>query len=180
MRIWLLMRRCRARKKNLLPVGIGLAPEDCTPCLVQLVQRAVFLLAPFAECIVVSRRVKLAYLAVEFIVDLPADDSRMLLVMLSQLAYDDGGQVAVFQAAVIVMPPQAVLQRDAFLRDVQHLGIAMCQPCRRSCRWCADDNLKSMLVRKIERLVKQLELKFPFLRLEDRPSELGDPNNGKA
>ncbi|MNU09809.1 hypothetical protein D3C72_2565890 [compost metagenome] len=66
----------------------------------------------------VSRRVKLAYLAVEFIVNLPADDSRMLLVMLSQLAHDDGGQLAVFLAAVIVMPPQAVLQRDAFLRDV--------------------------------------------------------------
>ncbi|MNJ75149.1 hypothetical protein D3C77_721900 [compost metagenome] len=73
-----------------------------------------------------------------------------------------------------------MLQRDAFLRDVQHLRIAMCQPCRRSCRWGADDNLKSVLVRKIKRLVEQLELKFPFLRLEDRPSELGDPNNGKA
>ncbi len=54
--------RCRPRKIHLLPRRIRLAPEDGSPCPIEGVEGAVFVLQPFAECGVIGIRISEVWL----------------------------------------------------------------------------------------------------------------------
>ncbi len=68
---------------DLLPVRVGLIPENSSPSLVQGIQGAVLLLQKFPEGLRIALRIKLILLTVEFIVQLPPHNGRMLPVMRS-------------------------------------------------------------------------------------------------
>ncbi|MNC33242.1 hypothetical protein D3C75_816270 [compost metagenome] len=92
-------------KVYLLPFGVRLAPKNGAPRLIQLVQRTVPVLQPFPEGDMVRFGIEHIHMAVEFVVDLPADDSRMILISLHHSADDCLAQLPVLRAAVVGMPP---------------------------------------------------------------------------
>lgn len=57
----------------------------------------------------ITLRVEYIDLTVQLVVNLPADNTRMIAVMFSELRYDSGTELAVFGTAVIVMAAHAVL-----------------------------------------------------------------------
>src|SRR6516162_7910941 len=73
---------------NLGPIGVCLRPEHCAPRLIQRVQGLVSFPAPKAESFMIACGETNVHVAVEFVVDLPADYCLVLFVVLGQLGYD--------------------------------------------------------------------------------------------
>ncbi|MNV37132.1 hypothetical protein D3C71_1286390 [compost metagenome] len=118
----------RTGKINLLPIGIGLAPEHGSPRLIQAVQRNVTLLQPFPERGMIRFCVEYIDLAVQLVINLPADDGGMILVGLDHISHDPAAQLSVYRTAVIVMTPHAVSVQHTFHVGIQNFRILMRQP----------------------------------------------------
>ena len=97
MQMWIVpISKQRARYVNLLPVCVRLIPERGTPVFIQCIQCPVFFFQENAESSTVRLRMKFTRLAVQLVVDLPADDCRMLSIMLCLLLHDSSDQLLVF------------------------------------------------------------------------------------
>ena len=104
---------CVARKVNLLPVRVGLVPECRAHGAVQVFERAVFLFKVFSERLVVARRVVAVCFAVDFIVNLPADDRRVCAVMRRNVLNDLLYKIEIHGGCHVVVLAHTVVDRVA-------------------------------------------------------------------
>ena len=102
-------------------------------------------------------RIELARLTVELIVDLPADEARMLPVVPDQLLHDAGCKFAVDRRIVVVVAPSAVAKQHAVLSGVQNLRVLLGKPGRRRRARRPEDHLDSLFLRNGKKLIKKVK-----------------------
>src|SRR5437763_15718324 len=108
-------RVARGRQEDLRKVGVILVPELVAPGLVEVVDGLVAALQPRLE-----RRVSVLRLVVRpavFVVDLPADDRRMLAELVGQGRDDSRCRLAQRTRGGVLMTSSAVTDRCAVLLD---------------------------------------------------------------
>ena len=66
-----------AGRKDLIPGGIDSAPDDGSPCPVEVLQCCIMFLEKFPKCKIICFRVKFIRFTVQLIVNLPADHGGM-------------------------------------------------------------------------------------------------------
>ena len=169
-----------ARHMDLFPRCIVLIPERRTPRLVERLQRAVFFLQEHTERSGIRLGIEDIDLAVDLIVQLPADDALARAVVLAQLVRDARGQLAIDRRIVVVVAPCAVAQLRAVDGTVEHLGILVRQPgwrgrCRR-----AEDDLHAHLFAQIQEAVEELIGEHALGRFSLAPGKLGNTDDLNA
>ena len=169
-----------SRQIHLIEAVVGLVPECRAPGVVEFIYGSVSLFHKSAEGRMVRFAVELVGLAVELVVYLPAYDAVPAAVVLCDLLYDDRGLLTVYPAVVVVVPPEPVSDQSAVLEGVEHLRILLCEPCGRSCRGSAEDDLYICLLSDVQKAVEEGEVENSLLRLELIPCKFCDPDDGYA
>ena len=126
---------------HLRPVGVGLVPEHGAPGVVEGVEGAVFLPEKIAEGRGISLGVEIAGFAVDFVVNLPAHDGRMMPVVPGQLLHNAGAQLLINRRVIVVVLAAAVAVKHTVHGAVEHLGILFRQPGRGRGGGGAEDDL---------------------------------------
>ena len=161
----------RPRHMDLIPCGIRLVPEYGSPGFIQRLDGMVFFFQEHAERSGIAFRIKLAGLAVQLVINLPADDSRMLCVMLAEFFYNPAGQLPVLRGIVIIVPPHAMAVEHAVHPGIQDLRIFLSQPRRRGGGWRSKDHLHPGRMGCIEEIIKEIIGKCTLCRLHLVPGE---------
>ncbi|MMZ62677.1 hypothetical protein D1872_248950 [compost metagenome] len=121
-------------------------------------------------------RIEHIYFTVELIVDLPAYNGRMSLIMVSHLTGNSRAQLPIFRTAVIIVTTHTVLIGHALRRCIQHFWIAVCQPSWWCCCWCTHNDFQFVLMGQVQNLVEELKLKPALLRLQNGPGKFSNAN----
>ena len=173
-------RNHRAFQENLLPIGKALAPEPAADGIVQRLHGAKALFQPCPEGLVVSLGIEYVGFTVQLIVDLPANDGRMIAVTLRQLGNNPAHISMIYRGIVVIVPAMAVTVQGAVLPGVQHFGMGMGQPGRRRGGGSSHNDLHLFLCGQRKELVKQREIPRIVLRLNHAPGELKHPHGFDA
>ena len=164
-------RRCTARRVDLLPVVVALAPEGRTPRRVERVERAVTPAQPLAE-----RRGRLVAealvdVAAVLVVDMPDRQGGMVAVAFGKTGDQLGRGLAVGAGMRTVRLPPAGPERYAVGRHRQALGVPVRQPGRRRSRGRCETGLDAVLVQQVKHPVEPAKIVVPGTRFEPGPRE---------
>ena len=119
-------------------------------------------------------------MAVELVVDLPADDVGIVLEVLGHLLDDALGKAAVDGRVVAVLAAGLVVDGAAIRIDRQHLGISAGQPLGRSGGGRAQDGLDAVARQDGDGAVEQAEVEGALLGLHQVPGEFAHAHDVDA
>ena len=173
-RVRLLRDLLRIRKPDLPEVLVGLAPESAAPGLVEGLDAAVFLFEPSPEGSLGIFAVVHHSVMAGLIVNLPADDIRIVAVSFCQFGDNALYVFPVAFAAPGCVLAAAVLNLHSVVTDNENVRVFLRQPDRRGRRRGAENDLETMLLCQRNRLVEPGEVEFSFFRLHHPPGELGE------
>ena len=163
--------------RDLVPTRIRLAPVSGDPVGVELVKGAVARLQPVVEeplRFVVERVLGV------FVVDLPADDVRVVAETRRHLLDDLATQLAILRARIGKLPPRPVFHTLAAFGHAQRLGIFRREPCRRRIRWRAEHHDQVMRAGGVDRALEPVKRVAALARLHAAPRKLTDAHHPEA
>jgi len=156
---------------DLIPVGVGMAPEGVAPGAVEGFERSVTLLQPFAE--LRNAEVAMAAPAV-FVGDVPGGEGGVVAVAFRQLRVDlcellpiDGG------APAMIVPPMIGFPEPVFIHPAD-FRMRLCQPGGFRAARRGEDDVKLMLGHAVHDPVEPVEMINAGSRLERGPTEDSD------
>ena len=164
-------------KSRVIEGKAGLVPEISSNHLIVFLNGPVFLLEIFPECRVICRRIIGRNLAVDLVVQLPADDGRMTAKMGSH-GFDK--PVAFFQVdrtCHIVVLSHAVAVGIALYGGVQRFRV---KPGRRRTGGGTENNLDSCFLCLIQETVKESKIINTLPGLKEIPGKLSHPGSFQA
>ena len=165
---------------HLRPVGVGLVPEHSAPGVVERVKGAVLLPEESTEGRGIGLGVEIAGFAVDFVVNLPAHDGRMMPVVPGQLLDDTGAQLLVDGGVVVVVLAAAVAVKHAVHGAVEHLGILLRQPGGGRGGGRTEDDLHAHPGAQIQEAVEEVEGELALVKLKLAPGKLPHPDHRNA
>ena len=168
------------RGSDLLPVGEGAAPDNCTPCQVQILQRTVLLLKKDTECFIICFGMKFIRLAVQLIVNLPTDYRRVRSEMFCQLLNNAGRELLIDPGIIVIVSASTMTQQRLIRQSVKCFRVFCCQPGWRGSCGSAQNDLHAFFLTKCKEAVEEAEVKPALLRLKNSPAEFGYPDGGNT
>ena len=168
------------RHIHLTPRGIGLVPEHRAPGLIERLDGAVFFFQKFPEGNRITVGIKFRSLAIQLIVNLPADYRGTGTVVGRGFFRDIRRKTLIDRRIVIVMPSCPVPVKGSVHLRVQHLRIFLHQPCGRRCRRRTEDDLHGRFFHHIQEGVKKFIGVLPLPRLDLVPGKFRDTDDADS
>ena len=165
-------------EENLIEIGVVGVPELVAPGAVQCGDVAIFNAEPFSERAVGD--FGLVEELAKFVVDLPADDGRVLAEMVGHRGDDAAGGVVKFGGEGIVMAAAAEARSGSVGVDGERFGEFVAEPDGGRGGRGAEDDLKVALARHLEALVQPIESEIAGAWLEIEPGEFRHVDDAKA
>ncbi len=172
-----ILRIARRREENLIEIGVIGGPKLIAPGAVEGLNVAVLVAQPTPESGMGG--VGLIERIAVFVVDLPADDRRMISETIGHGLHDAPRGLVEFGAERVVMPPSAEAPDDAAFIQRQGLRKRLAEPDRRRGRRGAEDHLQLALLGQVQTISQPVKAKFAGSGLEVEPRELGHVNDLK-
>ena len=159
---------------NLAPIGVGLAPILGGPVPVERIQRFILSAQPFLKLamgFVVPRE------RAVLVVDLPADDVRIMAPPLRHLLRDAAAELAITHAGGRPLLAIAVLGLAPVLLGAQRVRILLRQPGGRGRAGRANHDRDAVLAVQRHRAIQPVEIELALLRFQAAPGEFANAHH---
>ncbi len=169
--------RGKIGRLDLIPISIGLAPENCAPGLVELIERVIFCLQPLAEG--TGARTAVAAggaVAAKLIIDLPADDIWVAPVAGSHRRNNLLGVLAITRAVGAVMSPRSIAQAASLDINREDIRVCPAQPGWWRCCWRAENDLQPLFSQHIDRSIEPVPVELALAWFHNCPGKFCDPH----
>ena len=168
------------RQHDLVEVVVGRCPEMAAPGEVQVINRRILVTQIVAEgdCRGIGERLRDR--CVQLVVRLPADDMRIVLVVLRHCGRDAAAMLAQYGACCVAVLPRPMTSAATVSIHAKHFGIVQRQPARRGRGRRAEDRLDAGLSEHLDRAVEEVEVELAFKGLPDMPGELAHAHGIEA